>query len=129
MPRLKDLLEYLAQPGLEDIWLLLDIKVPWPALTEPLKKNRVDEWQKLDNKADDVMRLIASTIAEVKPSRPWKERVVLGCWAVSYFGNGKYGPEAKWCQFRPNTFLSVHTISPGSRSPTLDLVSHTHASF
>lgn len=27
MPRLVDLLEYLAQPGLEEIWLLLDIKV------------------------------------------------------------------------------------------------------
>jgi len=27
MPRLVDLLEYLAQPGLEDIWVLLDIKV------------------------------------------------------------------------------------------------------
>jgi hypothetical protein len=28
MPRLADLLEYLASPGLqEDIWLLLDIKV------------------------------------------------------------------------------------------------------
>lgn len=27
MPRLQDLLEYLTQPGLEDIWLLLDIKV------------------------------------------------------------------------------------------------------
>lgn len=27
MPRLKDLLEYLTQPGHEDVWLLLDIKV------------------------------------------------------------------------------------------------------
>lgn len=27
MPRLKDLLEYVAQPGLEEIWVLLDIKV------------------------------------------------------------------------------------------------------
>jgi hypothetical protein len=27
MPRLKDLLEYLATPGLEHIWVLLDIKV------------------------------------------------------------------------------------------------------
>jgi hypothetical protein len=27
MPRLLDLLKYLAQPGLEDIWVLLDIKV------------------------------------------------------------------------------------------------------
>ena len=82
MPRLKDLLEFLAQPGLEDIWLLLDIKVPFPQWVEPLRRNNVDEWRKLDNKADDVMRLIASTIAEVKPSRPWKERIVLGCWAV-----------------------------------------------
>jgi hypothetical protein len=27
MPRLADLLAYLAEPGMEDIWLLLDIKV------------------------------------------------------------------------------------------------------
>lgn len=38
---------------------------------------------KLDNDADDIMRLIAKTLEEVKPSRPWKQRIVLGCWAVS----------------------------------------------
>lgn len=38
--------------------------------------------EQLDNEDDDVMRLIASTIAEVTPSKPWKERIVLGCWAV-----------------------------------------------
>jgi hypothetical protein len=27
MPRLSDLLEYLASPGVEDVWVLLDIKV------------------------------------------------------------------------------------------------------
>jgi hypothetical protein len=27
MPRLADLLEYLAQPGMEEIWVMLDIKV------------------------------------------------------------------------------------------------------
>ncbi len=27
MPRLRDLLEYLSDPVLEDIWILLDIKV------------------------------------------------------------------------------------------------------
>jgi tubulin gamma len=27
LPRLVDLLEYLAQPGLEEVWVLLDIKV------------------------------------------------------------------------------------------------------
>ncbi|OCL06425.1 tubulin-domain-containing protein [Glonium stellatum] len=66
MPRLTDLLEYLARPGLEDIWVLLDIK--------------------LDNDADDVMRLIGETIRRVPPSpnRPWHERIVLGCWAAKY---------------------------------------------
>jgi glycerophosphoryl diester phosphodiesterase len=66
MPRLIDLLEYLAQPGLEHIWVLLDIK--------------------LDNNADDVMRLIASTIDSVSPnqSRRWTERVLLGIWAAKY---------------------------------------------
>ncbi|KAL1593435.1 gamma-tubulin [Nothophoma quercina] len=66
MPRLADLLEYLAQPGLEDIWVLLDIK--------------------LDNNADDVMRLISETIRSVppSPSKPWQSRIVLGCWAAKY---------------------------------------------
>lgn len=66
MPRLKDLLEYLSQPGLEEVWVLLDIK--------------------LDNNADDIMRLISTTIAEVKPSpsKPWNERIVLGIWAAKY---------------------------------------------
>ena len=62
MPRLKDLLEFLAAPGLEEIWVLLDIK--------------------LDNDADDVIRLIAETLAEVKSEKAWEERILLGCWAV-----------------------------------------------
>lgn len=75
MPRLKDLLEYLAQPGLKEVWLLLDIK--------------------LDNDADDIMRLIASTIASVSPSphRRWEERIVLGAWAAKYLPLAlKYSP-------------------------------------
>ncbi|KAK5124753.1 hypothetical protein LTR85_001466 [Meristemomyces frigidus] len=66
MPRLKDLLEYLAQPGLEEIWLLLDIK--------------------LDNDADDIMRLIGCTLSEVSApaSKAWTERVVMGIWAAKY---------------------------------------------
>lgn len=62
MPRLKDLLEFLATPGLEEIWVLLDIK--------------------LDNDADNMMRLIAETLAEVKSEKAWEERILLGCWAV-----------------------------------------------
>jgi glycerophosphoryl diester phosphodiesterase len=63
MPRLKDLLEYLTTPGLEDIWVLLDIK--------------------LDNNPDQVMRLIAETLADVEPSTMLEKRIVLGIWAVS----------------------------------------------
>lgn len=65
MPRLKDLLEYIAQPSLQDVWILLDIK--------------------LDNDAENVMRLIAETLASVDfGSRPWHSRVVLGIWAAKY---------------------------------------------
>jgi len=84
MPRFKDLLEYLAAPELEDKWVLLDIKVPWPSLIEPLKKKNKDEEIKLDNDADDLFRLIAATLADVKPSRPWNQRVLLGCWGVGF---------------------------------------------
>ncbi|OBT84947.1 hypothetical protein VE02_06615 [Pseudogymnoascus sp. 03VT05] len=64
MPRLLDLLNYVASPGLEHIWVLLDLK--------------------LDNDSDDLMRLISETIAQAKPSTPWKERIVLGCWATKF---------------------------------------------
>ncbi|KAL1585650.1 hypothetical protein WHR41_06031 [Cladosporium halotolerans] len=66
MPRLTDLLEFLASPGNEHIWVFLDIK--------------------LDNDADQIMRLIASTVASTpsQPSAPWNQRVVLGVWAAKY---------------------------------------------
>jgi glycerophosphoryl diester phosphodiesterase len=83
MPRLVDLLEYLAQPGLEDIWVLLDIKVCWKMqFTLRYRANRMQ----LDNNADDVMRLIGDTIRSVPPSpnRSWQNRIVLGCWAAKY---------------------------------------------
>ena len=65
MPRLSDLLEYIAQPGLEDVWVLLDIKTQ-------------------DDGAELVGRM-AETIKGVAPSarKGWEERVVLGCWNVS----------------------------------------------
>lgn len=40
-----------------------------------------------DNDLDDVMRLIASTVAAVapsSPSNPWHRRLVLGIWAANY---------------------------------------------
>lgn len=84
MPRLKDLLEYLATPGLEDVWILLDVKLLLPTLAEVLTRNKAVQ-TKLDNYADDLFRSIAMTLADVKPapSRPWNQRVLVGCWAVS----------------------------------------------
>jgi hypothetical protein len=40
---------------------------------------------KMDNNSDDVIRLIASTLEEVKPSpkKAWADRVLLGIWSVS----------------------------------------------
>lgn len=65
MPQLRDLLEYISQPTLQDKWILLDIK--------------------LDNDSENVMRLIAETLASVYPgTRPWQDRVVLGIWAAKY---------------------------------------------
>jgi len=65
MPRLLDLLEYLASPALDGIWLLLDIKA--------------------DNNLDKIMSLIAHTICQAPPSlTPWTQRIVLGCWAAEY---------------------------------------------
>ncbi|KAI9892030.1 MAG: hypothetical protein M1814_002225 [Vezdaea aestivalis] len=64
MPRLIDLLKFAAQPSNAHIWVLLDIKI--------------------DNNADDVMRLIGDAIHQIPPhpNRPWKDRIVLGCWTA-----------------------------------------------
>ncbi|KAK0643052.1 PLC-like phosphodiesterase [Cercophora newfieldiana] len=64
MPRLSDLLEYLAQPGLESIWVLLDIKV--------------------DDDGHDLLTRVAATLASVPTPRPWKERIILGGWNDTY---------------------------------------------
>ncbi|KAI4174902.1 MAG: hypothetical protein LQ343_001929 [Gyalolechia ehrenbergii] len=67
MPRLRELLQYLASSEKEDTWLLLDIKI--------------------DNNADDIMRLMAETVESVPPhpNRPWSKRIVLGLWVAKFF--------------------------------------------
>ncbi|KAL9136865.1 MAG: hypothetical protein Q9175_001938 [Cornicularia normoerica] len=99
MPRLIDLLEFLASPGLEHVWLLLDIK--------------------LDNDADNVMRLIAETIRSVPPNtlKPWNQRLVLGCWAVKFLPLcAKYLPtfpitHIGFSMLYARRFLSVPNVS------------------
>lgn len=101
MPRLLDLLLWLSEENhseRERIWVLLDIKVPWPRLLEPAYQLSANERAKLDNDAEFLMMKIAETVKEAeeiirssstsasslnRTPRPWRERIVLGCWAVS----------------------------------------------
>ncbi|KAJ5411653.1 uncharacterized protein N7487_006012 [Penicillium crustosum] len=67
MPRLVDVLEYLRQPGRENLWILLDIK--------------------LTNEPFAIMERISKIIESVPmpASGPdWHHRVVLGCWSARY---------------------------------------------
>lgn len=59
MCRLSDVLEFLAEPGNESIWMLLDIKI--------------------DDPPEEMVPRIAATIAEA-PRGKWEQRIILGCW-------------------------------------------------
>ncbi|KAJ9490619.1 hypothetical protein VN97_g2625 [Penicillium thymicola] len=67
MPRLVDVLEYLRQPGRENFWILLDIK--------------------LTNEPFAIMDRIAKIIESVPmpaTGPDWHHRIVLGCWSARY---------------------------------------------
>lgn len=68
MPRLADVLDFLAEPGMESTWLLLDIKV--------------------DDAAEDMIPRISETIAMSSWSThgrtDWRHRIVLGCWTAKH---------------------------------------------
>ncbi|KAL2206135.1 PLC-like phosphodiesterase [Sarocladium strictum] len=65
MARFEDVLAWLNQPKNEKIWIVLDIKVDDPAVV--------------------LLSAIARAM-EKNPStsRPWNERIVLGCWNASF---------------------------------------------
>ncbi|ROV89075.1 hypothetical protein VPNG_10067 [Cytospora leucostoma] len=63
MPRLLDLLEYLAEPGNGSIWIFLDIKI--------------------DDAPEDLINRIAETISAA-PGGDWRQRIVLGCWTAKH---------------------------------------------
>ncbi|KAL8747575.1 MAG: hypothetical protein Q9190_000559 [Brigantiaea leucoxantha] len=118
MPRLKDLLEYLASPELGSIWLLLDIKVLKIQHTPPSSTKFLTASQ-IDNNADDIMRLMARTIQDIPPNphNPWDKRIVLGCWAAKFFPLcAKYLPTFPVCNIGfsgsyARQFLALPNIS------------------
>ncbi|RKL05663.1 hypothetical protein BFJ68_g10570 [Fusarium oxysporum] len=64
MPRLKDFLQWLAQPKMQDIWVVLDIK--------------------LDDDPAELMAAIARDLDGVQGPVPWDQRIILGCWNASF---------------------------------------------
>lgn len=80
MCRLSDLLEFLAEPGNESVWMLLDIKI--------------------DDPPPEMIPKIAAVIASA-PRGKWEQRIVLGCWRVS-----PYSPISEPCLFN-SLFCSV----------------------
>ncbi|KAI5295442.1 hypothetical protein KEM52_001387 [Ascosphaera acerosa] len=68
IPRLADLLAWLAVPEREHVWLYLELK--------------------LHDDTSDLVRAIAGVLASVAatPARPWDTRVVLGIWTATYLG-------------------------------------------
>lgn len=65
MPTLKEVLEFMCEPAVKDMWLLLDIKV--------------------DNNAEDIIRLTGETLRAVGGGVEfWGSRVVLGCWTLKF---------------------------------------------
>ncbi|KAI1092625.1 PLC-like phosphodiesterase [Rostrohypoxylon terebratum] len=64
MPRLVDLLEYMNQPGVEHVWVMLDIKT--------------------HDDATELLRATADAIASVPAVRPWSERILPCCWSIQY---------------------------------------------
>ncbi|KAI1435232.1 PLC-like phosphodiesterase [Xylaria sp. CBS 124048] len=64
MPRLIDLMEYVDQPGRENVWLMLDIKT--------------------DDDPEQMMMKLAETLAATPSRRPWNTRVLPCCWNATY---------------------------------------------
>ena len=73
LPTLKEVVEFVRD---RDVWLLLDIKV--------------------DNVADDVMRLTAEAIKSVHGggTEYWREKIVLGCWTLKFLPVSSVGPKS-----------------------------------
>ncbi|KAH0424494.1 glycerophosphoryl diester phosphodiesterase [Colletotrichum camelliae] len=69
MPRLSDLLEFLAEGGKEreSVWVLLDIKT--------------------DDPAPELLSSVAQVLASTPGPVPWNKRIIFGCWNQPYINH------------------------------------------
>ncbi|KAI1380808.1 PLC-like phosphodiesterase [Hypoxylon crocopeplum] len=102
MPRLLDLLEFLNQPGLEHVWVMLDIKVV-----------------QRDDDATELMQRTAETIASVPGIRPWGERILPCCWTSQYVKlSMEYLPEFRIANVG---FSSIYARAMAANVPNLSI--------
>ncbi|KAH6899652.1 PLC-like phosphodiesterase [Thelonectria olida] len=64
MPRLRDLLQWLAIPRMQKIWVVLDIKI--------------------NDDPEQLLGAIAKVLDDVQGLVPWNQRIVLGCWNATF---------------------------------------------
>lgn len=86
VPKLTDLLEFLAQPENEQLWAFLDVKVSKPSFANCYCCELYINREKLLNDPVAIVPQIAKTIASVPhaANKPWHTRLVVGCWASSF---------------------------------------------
>ena len=81
MPTLRELLEFMAEKGNEEVWALLDIKL-------------VRESAEVQER---VVRAVAETVRGVKVGEGgWEGRVVLGCWFLGTMKVWRAGGGGGW---------------------------------
>ncbi|KAF9882193.1 glycerophosphoryl diester phosphodiesterase [Colletotrichum karsti] len=97
MPRLIDLLEFLAEEGREKAWVLLDIKA--------------------DDPAPELLSRVAQALASTPGPVLWDKRVVFGCWNQPYINHcATYVPSypvalISWSPLYARKFLAQPSIS------------------
>ncbi|RYO83122.1 hypothetical protein DL766_004456 [Monosporascus sp. MC13-8B] len=88
MARLVDLLEYLNEPGLEHVWVMLDIKRP--CLAGRVADVSASAEQR-DGDPGEMLRRVAAALDSVpaaRGARPWRDRVLVCCWSAAFARQG-----------------------------------------
>ncbi|RYP30895.1 hypothetical protein DL767_006027 [Monosporascus sp. MG133] len=100
MARLVDLLEYMNEPGLEQIWVMFDIKVPrntpkYLPSGHGLAGRLADvprPAEQRDGDPGEMLRRIAAALdsvpARARGGRPWRDRVLVCCWNAAFARQG-----------------------------------------
>lgn len=101
LPRLLDLLEYLAQPEQAHIWLMVDIKT--------------------DDNPSEILPRLAALFTSVPSTQPWNERVILCPWDGDWV--------AACLRYLPGFALAVIAFSPAYASALLPAVPNLNFSL